>query len=336
MNPNDKNEPDSMRVDGIAIRPESLSRFIGQARVVANIRLAIAAAIVRHEPLDHTLLAGPPGLGKTTMARIIASEMGSRNFISIVAPSLEHPGHLAGILSAMTPGTVLFIDEIHALAREMEEYMYSAMEDRRITITAGEGMQSQVITMPLAPFTLIGATTREGMLSAPFLSRFGIRERMELYGDDDLVTILTGCLPHLGITATDDSLIAIAAISRGTPRIAQSYLRRLRDFAQIEQYGHLDLPLTRRGLDALGVDTHGLTSMDHRIISLLAASHRPVGLKTIAVAIGEDERTIEDVHEPYLVQQGIILRTASGRALGRRGRELAGLTVTPPVELPSW
>ena len=259
-------------------------------------------------------LAGPPGLGKTTLAHIVATELGAP-LVETSAPMLDKPGDLAGILSGLVNGAVLFIDEIHALKRVVEEYLYSAMEDFRLSVPLGEGPQSNVLTLNLQPFTMIGATTREGHLSAPFRSRFGIRERLELYQEDDLVRILGRSAQLLGLQADEAGLRVIARRSRGTARYANNHLRRIRDLAQVRYDNQLTAPVAEEGLIRLGIDDRGLTDIDRRLLRHLQQAGRPLGLKTLAVALQEDEGTIEAVYEPFLIQCGFISKRPNGREL---------------------
>ena len=307
-----------------ALRPRRLAEFTGQVPVTRNLALAIAAATQRKEQLDHVLLSGPPGLGKTTLAHIMAAEMGAE-IRETAGPLIEKPGDLAGILSALRPGALLFIDEIHGLKRVVEEYLYSAMEDFRITIQLGEGASSQALTLNLQPFTLVGATTREGQLSAPFRSRFGIRERLDLYSIAELTKILARSAHLLNIHCDDAGLALIASRSRGTARYANHHLRRIRDLAQVHYQNRITAAVAEEGLVMLGIDAAGLTELDRRILRCLARHGRPVGLKTVAVTVGEDETTIEDVYEPFLIQSGYLVKTPSGRILTPLGYQHLGL-----------
>jgi holliday junction DNA helicase RuvB len=310
-----------------ALRPRALAEFAGQAAVTRNLSLAIAAAKQRKEPLDHVLLSGPPGLGKTTLAHIMAAEMGAE-IRETSGPMIEKPGDLAGILSTLKPGALLFIDEIHSLKRVVEEYLYSAMEDFRITIQLGEGASTQALTLTLPPFTLVGATTREGQLTAPFRSRFGIRERLDLYAVADLARILVRSAQLLGVEHDDQGLAMIAARSRGTARYANNHLRRIRDLAQVRYANRITSAVAEEGLAMLGIDKAGLTELDRRILDCLARNRRPVGLKTVAVTVGEDEATIEDIYEPFLIQSGYLIKTPTGRQATVLGYRHLGLT--PP------
>lgn len=312
-----------------ALRPKRLQEFTGQTAVTRNLSLAIAAAIQRKEQLDHVLLSGPPGLGKTTLAHIMAAEMGAE-IRETAGPLIDKPGDLAGLLSTLKPGAVLFIDEIHSLKRVVEEYLYSAMEDFRITIQLGEGASSQTLTLTLPPFTLVGATTREGQLTAPFRSRFGIRERLDLYSDDELRRILTRSAQLLNVGADDAGLAMIARRSRGTARYANNHLRRIRDLAQVHHGNRITEAVAAEGLRMLGIDEAGLTELDRRILGCLATHRRPVGLKTVAVTVGEDEATIEDIYEPFLIQSGYLIKTPSGRVVTVKGYQHLGLT--PPAD----
>jgi len=315
-----------------ALRPRRLAEFTGQGQVTRNLALAVAAASQRGEPLDHVLLSGPPGLGKTTLANIMAAEMGAE-IRETAGPTLDKPGDLAGILSSLKPHSVLFIDEIHSLKRVVEEYLYSAMEDFRITIQLGEGAATQTLTLNLPPFTLVGATTREGQLSAPFRSRFGIRERLDLYSADELTTILERSATLLKVEADGAGLRAIATRSRGTARYANNHLRRIRDLAQVRYGNRIDLAVACEGLDMLGVDQAGLTELDRRILAVLCRNRRATGLKTLAVAVGEEEATIEDVYEPFLIQGGWLNKTPTGRVPTIKA--WAHLGLTPPLDEPT-
>lgn len=307
-----------------ALRPRRLQEFTGQRAVTANLSVAIEAARQRRDQLDHVLLSGPPGLGKTTLAHIMAAEMDA-TIIETAGPMLDKPGDLAGILSALRAGSLLFIDEVHSLKRVIEEYLYSAMEDYRITIQLGEGATANTLTLNLQPFTLVAATTREGQLSAPLRSRFAIRERLDLYREDELLRILQRSAALLGVQADEPGLTEIARRSRGTARVANNHLRRIRDLAQVRYGNRIDGAVAAEGLAMLGIDALGLTELDRRILRCLGEHGRPVGLKTLAISVGEEETTIEDVYEPYLIQGGLLIKTPQGRVLGRRGRDHLGL-----------
>ncbi len=315
-----------------ALRPRRLADFAGQTAVTRNLSLAISAARQRKDQLDHVLLSGPPGLGKTTLAHIMAAEM-EAEIRETSGPMIEKPGDLAGILSSLKPGAVLFIDEIHSLKRVVEEYLYSAMEDFRITIQLGEGATTQALTLTLPPFTLVGATTREGQLTAPFRSRFGIRERLDLYSEQELGIILVRSAQLLGVEHEADGLTAIAARSRGTARYANNHLRRIRDLAQVRYGNRISRAVAEEGLAMLGIDKAGLTELDRRILDCLARNRRPVGLKTVAVTVGEDEATIEDIYEPFLIQTGYLVKTPTGRQLTVLGYRHLGLTPPDPDDV---
>lgn len=296
------------------IRPQSISEFSGQANLVENLMIFIKAANMRNEPLDHILFHGPPGLGKTTLSRIVSNEL-SVNIRETSGPVLEKPGDLAGLLTNLENRDVLFIDEIHRLNVVVEEYLYSAMEDYRIDILIDSGPNARSIQINLNPFTLIGATTRSGLLTAPLLSRFGIKSRLDYYPAAVIQKILTRSAAVLGVKITSDAVSEIAGRSRGTPRIANGLLRRMRDFAQVLGNGIIDLGITDHGLRALNVDVNGLDDMDNRILSALIDKFKggPVGINNIATSVGEEAGTIEEVYEPFLIQEGYIMRTPRGR-----------------------
>jgi Holliday junction DNA helicase RuvB len=310
-----------------ALRPQLLNDFTGQGKIVDNLKIFIEAAKGRSEALDHVLLHGAPGLGKTTLSLIIANELGT-NIKITSGPVLEKPGDLAGLLTNLGKGDVLFIDEIHRLNTVVEEYLYSAMEDYRIDIMIDSGPNARTIQIALNPFTLVGATTRKGMLTAPMRARFGIDCLLDYYDRATLIRILKRSAEILNVPITDEGAVEIARRSRGTPRIANALLRRIRDFAQIKGNGTIDLKISKYGLDALNVDSEGLDEMDNKILRCIIEnfSGGPVGLTTISTAVGEDPGTIEDVHEPYLIQQGYIKRTPRGRETTLKAYEHLGIS----------
>ena len=297
-----------------ALRPLRFGDFSGQQKVVDNLRVFVDAAKYRGEPLDHTLLHGPPGLGKTTLSNIIANELGV-GFKLTSGPVLDKPGDLAGLLTSLEPNDVLFIDEIHRLSPVVEEYLYSAMEDYRIDIMIDKGPSARSIQIDLAPFTLVGATTRSGLLTAPLRARFGINLHLEYYDADTLQTIVERSAGILGLPIDADAAGEIASRSRGTPRIANALLRRVRDFAQVKGNGRIDLRIAQIALEALNIDRYGLDEIDNKILLTIIDKFRggPVGVGTIATAIGEDSGTVEEVYEPFLIKEGFIKRTPRGR-----------------------
>jgi Holliday junction DNA helicase RuvB len=297
-----------------ALRPLSFGDFSGQKKVVENLEVFVEAAKYRGEPLDHTLLHGPPGLGKTTLSNIIANELGV-GFKITSGPVLDKPGDLAGILTSLEPRDVLFIDEIHRLSPVVEEYLYSAMEDYRIDIMIDKGPSARSIQIDLNPFTLVGATTRSGLLTAPLRARFGINMHLEYYDPQTLATIVERSSNILGVPITEDAALVIARRSRGTPRIANALLRRVRDFAQVKGTGSIDTKITEIALTALNIDQYGLDEIDNKILLTIIDKFRggPVGISTIATAIGEDSGTVEEVYEPFLIMEGFIKRTPRGR-----------------------
>lgn len=297
-----------------ALRPLRFADFAGQSKVVSNLRIFVEAAKMRGESLDHVLLFGPPGLGKTTLSNIIANELGV-GFKITSGPVLDKPGDLAGLLTSLEPNDVLFIDEIHRLSPVVEEYLYSAMEDYRIDIMIDKGPSARTIQIDLNRFTLIGATTRSGLLTSPLRARFGINCHLEYYDADILAGIVSRSAGLLGVQIDSHAASEIARRSRGTPRIANALLRRVRDFAQVKGNGTIDLDIAQYALEALNIDTFGLDQIDNKLLCTIIDKFQggPVGLNTIATAMGEDAGTIEDVYEPYLIKEGFIKRTPRGR-----------------------
>ncbi len=336
MNPNldpDKNNftNEEIQVEK-ALRPKSLSDFSGQPKIVENLDVFIKAAKMRDEALDHVLLHGPPGLGKTTLSHIISNEMEAELKMTS-GPVLEKPGDLAGLLTNLSEGDVLFIDEIHRLNNIVEEYLYSAMEDYRIDIMIDSGPNARSIQINLNPFTLIGATTRMGLLTAPMRARFGITFLLDYYDVPTLVNIIKRSASILKVPIDEQGANEIARRSRGTPRIANALLRRIRDFAQVKGNGKIDLKIAQFGLEALNVDESGLDEMDNRILSTIINKFKggPVGITTIATAVGEEAGTIEEVHEPFLIMQGFIQRTPRGREVTQKAYEHLG--IVPPTKM---
>lgn len=305
-----------------ALRPQRFGDFAGQDKIVENLRVFVAAACMRGEALDHLLLHGPPGLGKTTLSAIIANELGV-GFKVTSGPVLDKPGDLAGILTSLEENDVLFIDEIHRLSPVVEEYLYSAMEDYRIDIMIDKGPGARSVQLTLSPFTLVGATTRSGLLTSPLRARFGINCHLEYYDHAILRSIVLRSARLLGTRCTEDAALEIAMRSRGTPRIANALLRRVRDFAMVKGNGLIDIEIARFGLEALNIDRYGLDEIDNKILTTIITKFKggPVGLSTIATALGEDPGTIEEVYEPYLIKEGFIKRTP-------RGREVTDLAYT--------
>jgi holliday junction DNA helicase RuvB len=311
-----------------SLRPRRLAEFVNQEQVTAQLEVFIEAARRRGEPLDHVLLAGPPGLGKTSLAQIVAAEL-EAPFVQTAGPALERKADIASFLTALEPGSVFFVDEIHRLNRAIEETLYPAMEDRRLPIVLGQGAGARTVTLDLPPFTLVGATTRAGLLTTPLRDRFGVSHRLEHYGADDLARIVHRSAGILAIEIEPDGERAIAERSRGTPRVANRLLKRVRDFAEVRGAGVISGAVAAEALGLLEVDAGGLDRHDRTILETIADkfSGGPVGLSTLAAAVDEEQDTIEDVYEPYLLQQGLLKRTPRGRVVTERGYEHLGLPV---------
>jgi holliday junction DNA helicase RuvB len=322
--------PEAERHEEISLRPQNLEEFVGQEDLKANLRVFIQAACERGEALDHVLLYGPPGLGKTTLAGILAQELGVA-FKASSSPIFQNAAELVGMLTGLEERQVFFLDEIHRLGRVIEEHLYSAMEDYRVDVIVDRGPGARQYSLKLPPFTLVGATTRAGMITAPLRSRFGVVARLNFYNSEELSRILMRSAGLLDLDFDEDGLAEIARRSRGTPRIANRLLRRLRDFAQVEGAGRITLEIANFGLERLGVDEAGLDEMDRRILRTLIEHHNggPAGVATLAMAVAEEVETLEDVYEPYLIQQGFLSRTRRGRMATRRAWEHLGFT--PPA-----
>ena len=318
-------------VEEVSLRPRTLDDFVGQPGLKAQLAVSVEAAVARGEALDHVLFAGPPGLGKTSLAQILAAEL-DVPFVMTAAPALERKGDVAAFLTALEPRSIFFVDEIHRLPRALEETFYPAMEDRQLPITVGQGAGAKVMTLPLPPFTLVGATTRAGLLTSPLRDRFGIQHRLESYDHDELSAIVHRSATILGVELGDDGAGAVARRSRGTPRVANRLLRRVRDFAEVRADGIVTGDVADAALDLLQIDAVGLDRLDREILRAICVAFEggPVGLSTLAVTVGEEQDTLEDVYEPYLLQRGMIKRTPRGRVATLRAFEHLGLEPREP------
>lgn len=313
-----------------ALRPEGLDDFTGQPKVVSELRIVLASAHKREALCDHLLFAGPPGLGKTTLSGIVANELGV-DFIATTGPALERPASLISVLTSLTGPSVVFIDEIHRLTRQVEETLYPAMEDGVIDLVVGEGNRARPVRLPLKPFVLVGATTQTGLLSAPLRDRFGFQAKLSLYSEEDLATIVARSGVLLGLTISDDACVEVAGRSRGTPRVANAWLRRVRDYAEAHDHQEIDASLAREALDAFHIDSLGLDQAGRDILEALVVRFDggPVGLNTLAAAVGEAPTTVEEVYEPFLLRKGLLSRTPRGRVATPAAFDHLGLTTSP-------